>query len=123
MKMKLVGLALLFVSGFAIAEQKLLCEYFGQTEVVYLRGDGQNTSWQWNEFMTVNESWSADTVVWTKTMELTKPEAPNEITTRTSAMYVINRYNGDMWIEYTSSSAEDNFRANGSCRPATEKLF
>jgi len=123
MKMKLIGIALLLVSSFAMAEQKLLCEYNGQTEMVYLRGDGQDTSWQWNEFMTVNESWGDDVILWTKTMELTKPEAPNEVAARTSSMYVINRYNGHMWLDYTSDSAEDNFRAYGSCRPATEKMF
>lgn len=123
MKMNLIGIALLLVSSVAMAEQKLLCEYNNQTEMVYLRGDGQNTSWQWNEYMTVNESWGADVVVWTKTMELTKPDAPNEIAARSSSMFVINRYNGHMWTEYTSSSEEDNFRAYGSCRVATEKLF
>ena len=115
MKVKVAGLALLLLSSVAMAEQKLLCEYNGNTDVIYLMGDGEDMTWPWNDHITIRESWSDDTVLWSKRLEM-------EWTWQES-LYSINRYTGDFWMKYTSKSDEDGFSAKGSCRPATEKLF
>ena len=49
MKVKIAGLILLLSSSVAMAEQRLLCEYNGNTDVLYLMGDGEDMTWPWND--------------------------------------------------------------------------
>lgn len=114
---------LLPLSAVAAAEQKMLCEHSGDTEVIYLRGDGEDVTWQWNEKTTIREAWSDDKVLWMREFE-EKLESTGKVWYSDKTLFAINRYTGNLRVSfYATNNDSKDVTASGICRPAPEKLF
>ena len=102
---------LLFSLNVEAAEQKaLICKFTDSDEstMIYLRGGGADTEWDFNDHFKIYEEYSEAYITWTKIDE----SVDFKIVT------TINRYDGAF-----THTIKGEFFGAGVCRPAKEKLF
>jgi hypothetical protein len=106
--------ALLFGERAEASAKVIVCESEHNDGAYTLRlmGDGQEITWPYNDYWTIEERYSAEHVVWFKTLNRSDLQY----------QFYVGRYDGS-FIKLEVRGGDEELADSGYCREQSEKLF